>query len=93
MGPPKTPWSNALFGIFLQDICAIRHKHPRTFGGKYYRFDYAVMEGGGYCLSIEPDDLSKTVKREITQAFDKRLNQGTSSVAGAGMNGGLGARV
>jgi hypothetical protein len=41
----------------------------------YYRFDYAEGENDGYRLFIEPDSFPKAVKREITQAFDLRLNQ------------------
>jgi len=75
MGPPKTPRTDALFGIFLQDISVLRQKHPRTFSNKYYRFDYAVGAEDRYCLSIEPDTFPKGVKREIMQAFDMRLNE------------------
>jgi len=74
MGHPKTPRTDALFGIFLQDISGIREKHPRTFGKKYYSFDYIAGVEDGYSLFIEPDNFPKSVKREIMQAFDKRLN-------------------
>jgi hypothetical protein len=75
MGPPKTPRSDALFGTFLQDVGGIRQKHARLFGSRYYRFDYAIGEQDGYCLSVEPNNFPKNVKREIMRAFDLRLNQ------------------
>jgi len=75
MGHPKTPRTDALFGIFLQDICGIKKRHPRIFWKNYYRFDYAEGMEEGYSLSIEPDNFPKVVKKEIVQAFDRRLNQ------------------
>ncbi|HLI93163.1 MAG TPA: hypothetical protein VKU83_06125 [Puia sp.] len=75
MRKAKTPRTDALFGVFLQDIGAIRGKHPRSFSKKYFRFDYAENEKEGYSLSIEPDSFPKAVKKEIIRAFDKRLNQ------------------
>ena len=81
MGPQKTPRTDALFGIFLQDVREIRQKHSRSFGNGYYRFDYAQGEEDGYNLSVEPDNFPKAVKREIMQAFDRRLNQGLLPVS------------
>ncbi|HTI07851.1 MAG TPA: hypothetical protein VL832_04815 [Puia sp.] len=82
MGPPKTPRTDALFGIFLQDMGEIRQKHPRSFGSKYYTFDYAVGTEEGYRVLVEPDTFPRAVKREIIQAFDRRLNQDLLPVIG-----------
>jgi hypothetical protein len=75
MGHPPTPRTDALFGVFLQDIREIRQRHPKSFGNKYLRFDYTEKSEDGYCLFIKPDNIPKAVKREIMQAFDRRLNQ------------------
>jgi len=75
MGNAKTPRTDALFGVFLQDIRDIKGKHPRSFRKRYFQFDYAEKEEEGYSLRIEPDSIPKTVRREIFRAFDKRLNQ------------------
>ena len=84
MGHPTTPRTDALFGIFLQDIREIEQKHSRSFRNKYYRFDYTGKAEGGYCLFIEPDNFPKAVKSEIMQAFDRRLNQDLPPVSEAG---------
>ncbi|HVU94162.1 MAG TPA: hypothetical protein VHE34_03020 [Puia sp.] len=82
MGHPKTPRTDALFGTFLQDIHSIKERHPNTFRKRYYRFDYAAGEEAGFSLSIEPDNFPKVVKKEIVQAFDRRLNQDLLPVIG-----------
>lgn len=75
MGHSPTPRMDALFGVFLQDIREIRQRHPKSFGNKYFRFDYTEKSEDGYCLFIKPDNIPKDVKREIMQAFDRRLNE------------------
>jgi len=77
MEHPKTPRTDALFGIFLQDIREIRQKHPRTFRKRYCNFDYSVGDKDRFNLVIKPDILPKGVKKEILRAFDIRLNQFT----------------
>ena len=84
MGHPTTPRTDALFGVFLQDIREIRQKHPKSFGNKYYRFDYAGRTRDEYGLLVEPDDFPKSVKREIMQAFALRLNHDSVAVGSAG---------
>ncbi len=75
MNSIATPRTDALYGVFLQDVGSIKHKHPRAFKNKYYRFDYVHEMGNGYRLLIEPDDFPKKLKSEIMKAFHDRLEE------------------
>jgi len=75
MEHPKTPTTDALFGVFLQDIREIKQRHPRSFGKRYCNFDYAAGGKDRFNLVIKPDTFPKAVKKEILQAFDVRLNR------------------
>lgn len=73
MKTSESPRTNALYGMFLQDVGKIKMKHPRCFRKKYYCFDFSQAESG-YCLRIEPDDFPKSVRKEIVRKFNDRLN-------------------
>jgi hypothetical protein len=74
MKPVRTPMTDALFGIFMQDVRIIRIRHSRSFRNKYYRFEYEEVDNDGYLLRIEPDTIPKTIRKEILEAFNHRLN-------------------
>jgi|GEM_PF-4559646 len=74
MKTPESPRTNALYGMFLQDVGRIKVKHPRCFRKKYHRFDLSPDIEHGYYLRIEPDDFPKSVRKEIIQTFNHRLN-------------------
>jgi hypothetical protein len=82
MGLPKTARTDALFGLFLQDVGEIRRKHPRSFENKYFKFDYEAHQEDGYRVLVEPDTFPRAVKNKITQAFNRRLNQDLLPVIG-----------
>lgn len=89
MKTEKSPQTNALYGMFLQDLAKIRKRHPRSIGKKYYHFDFTIDPDQGFCLRIEPDDFPKNIRKEIIRIFDDRLNPGKSTLKNPRLKSGV----
>lgn len=75
MSDTGTPRSDALFGMFLQDIKEMEKRYPRCFRNKYFHYSHKVNGADRFELVVEPDILPKAIENEIKLSFESRLNR------------------